>query len=44
MKLEPQILIDAAAIRGELCDMVTAGVCVLLCLAIAWAIAELRKL
>lgn len=33
----------AAAIRGELCDALTADVGVLLCLAIVWAISELRK-
>ncbi|MET4170946.1 hypothetical protein ABIB99_002028 [Bradyrhizobium sp. LA6.1] len=42
MKLS-QIMIDAAAIRGELRDALTAGVGVMLLLAIAWAIGELRR-
>ncbi|MDI3559555.1 hypothetical protein [Bradyrhizobium sp. Arg816] len=42
MKLS-QIMVDAAAIRGELRDVLTAGLGVTLCLAIAWAVAELRK-
>ncbi|MET3991691.1 hypothetical protein ABID65_003331 [Bradyrhizobium sp. S3.9.2] len=43
MKLS-QIVIDAAAIRGELRDVLTAGLGVMLCLAIAWAVTELRRL
>lgn len=44
MKTEPQILLDAAALRGELCDVLIAGITVTDCLLIAWAFAELRKL
>lgn len=43
MKTEPQILIDAVAVRGELRDLLIAGISVKLSLVIACLFVELRR-